>query len=722
MEHLFLSRLLRLYLSKRIDDGIMGKASEIKIFKWRGNTGNPPLEAAMEDKFLTTVTDKLKERILHLDEEIVEGQKDIEGMHEYYWENYTEMDEYGYENYDNQQALLGRVNANNEKIHLRQRFVKMLDSPYFGRVDFIYDGEDEEWPFYIGLGNFSDRTGGTPLIYDWRAPVSSLFYDYDRGPAFYMAPGGKTEGNIRAKWQYKIRGGKMIYAFESDIKIDDDILKQELGANGDVQLKNIVRTIQKEQNAIIRNRLDKILVIQGAAGSGKTSIALHRIAYLLYHEREYLRSSNILILSPNGVFSDYISHILPELGEEHIQEMSFDLFAYRELLEVAADCEDKYHQIEKQIREGKKKSDHEKKQSQGFVGEMEGFLAMLEDELMDFHEITYKSMKKTEEELIRLFYFKFQDIPLLLRMEAVADYVIDEYETLHDRTLPEEEREKVTEKFRSLYMTRDLYEIYNQFLCTYGYASLPDVPVKERILEYEDVYPMLYLKYRLLGNKAHANIRHLVIDEMQDYSYLQYVILGKLFQCRMTILGDRAQTMDERQADVTTFLPKIFGKDIRTIVINKSYRNTIEIAEYAAKLSGITGIEFLKRHGKPVEEERFFEFKEALKRIEERSRNSETYETCAVITFTEEEALQIYRFLKDCGQEVSYMDRDSSSFQKGITVTTFYMAKGLEFDQVFGLFPAKEDALTRQAEYICATRALHELYMYQYEEKAGNDQ
>ena len=162
----------------------------------------------------------------------------------------------------------------------------MLDSPFFGRVDFIYEGEEEAEPFYIGIGNFAQRTGATPLIYDWRAPVSSLFYDYDSGSASYEAPAGVLTGEIASKWQYKIKKGKMVYAFESDTKIDDEILKQELGSNGDVQLKNIVRTIQKEQNEIIRNVKDKVLVIQGAAGSGKTSVALHRIAYLLYHDRK----------------------------------------------------------------------------------------------------------------------------------------------------------------------------------------------------------------------------------------------------------------------------------------------------------------------------------------------------------------------------------------------------------------------------------------------------
>ena len=300
--------------------------------------------------FLNKVTEKIRTRLTEVDASIEAGQKDIQSMNEYYWENYTEMDEYGYENYDNQQALLHQVNDNQEKQKMRHRLRKMLEAPFFGRVDFIYDGEEEPEIFYIGIGNFAERTGMLPLIYDWRAPVSGLFYDYDKGPGSYKAPAGLIEGEIAAKWQYKVKNGKMVYAFESDTKIDDDILKQELGTNSDVQLKNIVRTIQKEQNAIIRNTQDRILAIQGAAGSGKTSVALHRIAYLLYHDREHLKSSNILILSPNSVFSDYISHILPELGEENIQEMSFDLFAYRELKEIVPDCEDRYDQLERNMK------------------------------------------------------------------------------------------------------------------------------------------------------------------------------------------------------------------------------------------------------------------------------------------------------------------------------------------------------------------------------------
>ena len=671
-----------------------------------------------ETLFLQDVTEKIRQRLDDIKQSLDEGQKEIESMHEYYWENYTEMDQYGYEDYDNQQALLSQVNANQDKLVLKHRFERMADAPFFGRVDFIFDGEDEAEPFYIGIGNFAEKAGMTPLIYDWRAPVSGLFYDYDKGPASYEAPAGTIRGEISSKWQYKIRGGKMIYAFESDTKIDDEILKQELGNNGDVKLKNIVRTIQKEQNAIIRNTKDKILVIQGAAGSGKTSIALHRIAYLLYHDRKNLKSSNVLVLSPNSVFGDYISHILPELGEENIREMSFDLFAYRELKDTAADCEDRYDHLERIMKfpDDQEKERFRMKQSESFVGLIEGFLAALEDRLVDFRPISFRGSQLTEEELIRMFYFKFQETPLLARMDAVMDYFVDAYETLKGRDISDEDREMLREKFDSMYVTKDIYTIYNWLLEDYGYDMLPDVPYERRKVQYEDVFPMLYLKYRLLGHGAQKNIKHLVIDEMQDYSFLQYVLLKQIFQCRMTILGDYAQTLDTKQHDVLKFLPKIFGKEIRQVILRKSYRNTYEIARYAGEISGIRDLELLERHGKEVEERRFSSEDEMLEAVRENLRlGSEGYETAAVITMTEEEAYDIYRLLTNRGIDAAYVDRDSSAFKRGLTVTTFYLAKGLEFDQVFTIKGTEGNPLEKQAQYISATRALQELYVYQCE-------
>ena len=673
-------------------------------------------------EYLQYVLKCLNDRLAQADAAILEGENEIEDMHEYYWENYTEMDQYGYEDYDNQQALFRQMNANEEQFRLRKRFKKMQDSPFFGRVAFRYDGDEEAETFYIGIGNLSESAGSLPLVYDWRAPVSGLFYDYDKGSASYEAPSGIFEGEVTSKWQYKIRKGKMLYEFESDVKIDDEILGAELGSNGEVQLKNIVRTIQKEQNEIIRNTKDKIMVIQGAAGSGKTSVALHRIAYLLYHDRENLKSSNVLILSPNGVFADYISHILPELGEENIREMSFDLFAYRELKDIVGDCEDRYDQIEHTVLNPKIQDICREKQSPEFVSKLDGFVLRLEDELMNFRDVEYRGCTLSEKEIIDLFYFKFLDVPLLSRMHSVAEYFIDQVETLRDRDLSDEEREEVMECFRSMYETRDCYVLYSRFLEKEGYRPLPHCQIEKRRLRYEDVYPVLYLKYTLYQCRNHHGIKHVVVDEMQDYSWIQYLLIHKMFPCRMTILGDKAQTMEDETQDVLKFLPKIFGKDIRKIVMNRSYRNTMEVAQYANHLTGIEDMELFERHGEPVDERTFSSTEEALETVLEKWLNRrEEFETEALIFLTEREAehafLYIEKRLKEIAPEAEnqlcYMNRDSQSFKKGLTVTTFYLAKGLEFDQVFGIFEEdRESGLQCQAKYITATRALHELHMY----------
>lgn len=670
-------------------------------------------------KFLDTVLEMIRQRLNQLQGRIAEGEKEIEAMHEYYWENYTEMDEYGYENFDNQQALLNQINANAQQHSLHTRYKKMLNSPYFGRVDFIYDGEEEPESFYIGIGTFSPQKGSVPLIYDWRAPVSSLFYDYDSGKASYEAPQGEMGGEITSKWQYKIRRGRLVYAFESDVKIDDEILREELSGSGDTRMKNIIRTIQKEQNEIIRNTKDRILVIQGVAGSGKTSVALHRIAYLLYHDRNNLRSENVLILSPNSVFSDYISHVLPELGEEPIREMSLDTFAYRRLNDTVNDCEDRYDRLERLLAGGDDGSFQEK-QSREFMDNLYGYAMQLEAELMDFVPVSIRGFKRSEGEIQNLFYEKFTEYPLLRRMDAVREYYVDEYETLTGKELSQEENDRLRLQFDAMYDTKDIYILYSRFLETMGYKPLPHRKYEQRKLAYEDVYPMLYLKLILSGSGKDASIHHLVIDEMQDYTYLQYEILGLLFNCPMTILGDKAQTMDTRQQDVTTFLPSILGRGIRMIKMNKSYRNTQPIAAYAAALTGLGDLELFAREGEEVNCRTFGCRQDTLRHIAKAfAAYADSTETAAALFLTEAEAKAAYTMLLTLFDGLgisrdllSYVDRNSSRFSPGLTVTTFYLAKGLEFETVFSVTDKeRRDTLTDQARYIMATRAMHRLYV-----------
>ena len=422
--------------------------------------------------------------------------------------------------------------------------------------------------------------------------------------------------------------------------------------------------------------------------------------------REYAEQAKVSIRNIRRDFNNKLERD-EELTEDDVR---------REQAKVQKHTDEYVAKVEELLKE---------KQSRDFLDRMEGYLAELEDSLMNFRDIEHRGVVKKEQKIIELFYFKFMDIPLLSRMDAVAEYFIDEVETLKGFDLPEEERDAVKSRFYRMYETRDLYVLYNRFLRQEGFPALPQVQYEKRKLRYEDVYPVLYLKYRLETQQEDSGVRHLIVDEMQDYSMIQYLIIQRLFKCKMTILGDREQTMDGDQQDVLTFLPKIFGKDIRRIVMNKSYRNTIEIASYANKLAGITEVELFERHGKPVEEKEFTGLTEALERVvkelrlekqtvaeadEDMPENaaSETdgtetgeelsYETAAVITRTADEAREAYYILQkkleaegfDTKERLSLLHRDSTNFKKGLTVTTFYMAKGLEFDQVFSVFPGTD--------------------------------
>ncbi|MCM1256341.1 MAG: AAA family ATPase [Roseburia sp.] len=681
-------------------------------------------EAGMkEESYLETVIDVLHEKIAAIDTKLENNDKDIENMHQYFWENYNEFDEYGYELYDNTNAVKARLKEQGDYVRDRFRYEKMLYSPYFGRVDFCYEGEEEPEQYYIGIANLAKGRAKDPYVFDWRAPVSGLFYDYDQGEAQFEAPAGIMKGEITRKKQYKIKNGRLIYVLENEMNIDDEILQQALLEHADAKLKNIVTTIQREQNSIIRDQSHRILAVQGCAGSGKTSVALHRIAYLLYHNRKNLTAAQVLILSPNNIFADYISRILPELGEENICEMTFDDFAYRKL-QVYGEAEDRYDELEKMLHENEPKEyfaakslipsteEAAYKQTKGYIEELNEFVLTLEWEIVNFSDFNYKKMEMKEEEIAKFFYEKMADIPILSRMKKIGEYLIDVTETLKDKDMDPEERQEVLERFDAMYETKDLLELYNRFLAGSGRKPL------ERgtgFLRYEDVYPMLYLNYALVEQEPGREVKHLIIDEMQDYTYLQYVLLEKMFHCPMTILGDKVQTMAEKHQDVMKFLPKIFGKDVHVLELNKSYRSTSEIMAFADNLLGEETAQGITRHGEAVCRVSAPSAKEMYGKIAKDIKSCGEYDTLAVLCLDADRAKEACDKLKeeDPEMEIHLLTKDSMKFDRGISVMPFYLAKGLEFDGVF--VPDAQDyvtALHNQAMYINATRALHVLRLY----------
>jgi len=676
-----------------------------------------------EESYLHLVKEILQRKIREIDDKLAGTDQDIASMHDYFWENYTEFDEYGYEMYDNGSALKSRIKEQEDYKKERRRYERMLLSPYFGRVDFCYAGEDISETYYIGIGNLAESRAKDPYVFDWRAPVSSLFYDYDKGPAEFEAPMGVLTGEITKKKQYKIKNGKMIYVLENDINIDDEILQQTLSEHADASLKNIVTTIQKEQNKIIRDEKHRILAVQGCAGSGKTSVALHRIAYLLYHNRKNLNAAEILILSPNSIFADYISRILPELGEENIRELTFDDFAYH-ILQEYGEAEDYYDEIEKMLHKGEPESyflsksllpateEAAYKQTKGYMEELRGFVLSLEWELLTFKDFHYKKIEMKESELAEMFYEKLADIPILDRMEKIGEYLIDGWETLWNKNMKAEEKQEIFDCLNAMYETRNLLELYNRFLEKSGRKALD---ASCGILRYEDVYPLLYLKYSISELPKRREVKHLVIDEMQDYSYLQYVLLEKMFPCPMTILGDKIQTMAEQKQDVLQFLPKIFGKEVHCVSLEKSYRSTLEITEFANRLTGEKNTAAIKRHGKEPQIQKSRTEEEMYEQIASDLKKEKDADTIALLCLDDCSARETARKLreKQTGLEVTLFTKDSMRFEKGVSVMPFYLAKGLEFDTVF--IPDLQNYVTplqRQALYINVTRALHRLILY----------
>lgn len=692
------------------------------------NTGEIGLYS-LENAHLSMVLEKLDAAAADLMDHLSSKQREIVKMKQYYWENLNEFDEYKYEDLANRQMIDAEIDAAAERMKKLRLYRKLQDSPYFGRIDFLYEGEEEPETYYIGIGNFSPKKSAEPLIFDWRAPVAGLYYDYDRGPACFTAPAGLISGEITRKLQYKIEGGKLLYLMENDMKIDDEILVRELSLHADAKLKSIVATIQREQNQIIRNRRDRILAVQGAAGSGKTSIALHRVAYLLYNNRKELTSRNILILSPNTIFSDYISTILPELGEENIREMSFDELAEKELAGITG-FESRYAQLEylltKPADPAVRKRREERimlRQSLSFLKSLDSYIASLTADIIDCRDLAFKKIYRPAESIRILFTEKFRLVPLLKRMKAVAEYIIDEEETLTGREIDVIEAGVIERKLFEMYRTTDIRSIYSGFLYSIG-EDIDDV--MSGLLDYEDVYPLIYLKNLLYGIDPDSDIKHLVIDEMQDYTPVQYALIRRMFRCPMTILGDRAQIMDGSPSEILSVLPEVFGNEVRTVVLDKSYRSTYEISSFAGKLIGQTDVTYFERHGEEPVITECADYPGMIRRLSESiAAGRAVYETTAIICRTAGDASAVWQALRQSGElkpsDIALQTEEDTSFHKGIVVTTFYLAKGLEFDSVHvpGVTAeAYRTGLDRQALYIACTRALHRLSLYCCGEKS----
>lgn len=665
-----------------------------------------------EKEYLKQIISFLKKVIGNTDASVKDHVDTLAEYKDYIWSN-KDIDPH--EIRSMRESILNHFALGESVINKHKRLTKILAIPYFGRIDFLEKKENSKvMPIYIGIHTFYDPESRATLIHDWRAPVSSMFYDHELGEAGYRSPSGEIKGVISLKRQYRIRGGKMEFMIESALTVHDDILQKELSSNVDDKMKNIVATIQREQNQIIRNEDIRTLIIQGVAGSGKTSIALHRIAYLLYTFRDSISSEDILIISPNKVFSDYISNVLPELGEETVPETSME-----QILSGVLEHKYKYQTYFGLVNELLEKPSSSLidriayKASFGFISELDKFILHIENTYFKAADVKLTKYITIPAPFIEEQYLRFNRYPIRRRFDAMADYILDMLKIQYAFTVTTAGRNLLKKEIRLMFAGNNDIQVYKDF---FKWTNNPGMfkMRKGHTLEYSDLAPLAYLHLALEGNGNQPfRVKHLLIDEMQDYSPIQYKVIQKLFPCRKTVLGDAGQSVNPYGSSTAETIQKsLTASEIMKLC--KSYRSTFEITDFAQKIHPNAELEPVARHG---EKPQILQFGSAVEELSGimgliSTYRKSGYKSLGIICKTEQQAREMADMLKSYANDISFLSSQSSAFVQGIVIISAHMAKGLEFDEV--IIPQTDERnyrseIDKSMLYVAVTRAMHRL-------------
>lgn len=665
-----------------------------------------------EKEYLKQIISFLKKVIGNTDASVKDHVDTLAEYKDYIWSN-KDIDPH--EIRSMRESILNHFALGESVINKHKRLTKILAIPYFGRIDFLEKKENSKvMPIYIGIHTFYDPESRATLIHDWRAPVSSMFYDHELGEAGYRSPSGEIKGVISLKRQYRIRGGKMEFMIESALTVHDDILQKELSSNADDKMKNIVATIQREQNQIIRNEDIRTLIIQGVAGSGKTSIALHRIAYLLYTFRDSISSKDILIISPNKVFSDYISNVLPELGEETVPETSME-----QILSGVLEHKYKYQTYFGLVNELLEKPSSSLidriayKASFGFISELDKFILHIENTYFKAADVKLTKYITIPAPFIEEQYLRFNRYPIRRRFDAMADYMLDMLKIQYAFTVTTAGRNLLKKEIRLMFAGNNDIQVYKDF---FKWTNNPGMfkMRKGHTLEYSDLAPLAYLHLALEGSGNQPfRVKHLLIDEMQDYSPIQYKVIQKLFPCRKTVLGDAGQSVNPYGSSTAETIQKsLTASEIMKLC--KSYRSTFEITDFAQKIHPNAELEPVARHG---EKPQILQFGSAVEELSGimgliSTYRKSGYKSLGIICKTEQQAREMADVLKSYANDISFLSSQSSAFVQGIVITSAHMAKGLEFDEV--IIPQTDERnyrseIDKSMLYVAVTRAMHRL-------------
>lgn len=683
-----------------------------------------------------------------------------------------------------------------ERAALRLRnLLTARERPYFARIDFHENEKLKHESLYIGKMALIREEDQELIIVDWRAPVANLYYEGRLGDASYQSPNGQIHGKLLLKRQFSIEKGKLREIFDIDITTNDEFLQASLGANADSRLKEIVSTIQQEQNHVIRADMWKPLIVQGAAGSGKTTIALHRIAYLIYTYEDTFKPENFMIIAPTKFFLNYISEVLPELGVEKTKQMTFEEFAaniigqkfkVRDANEKLLSFIIKNPGKEQEMINGFLKQESEFKSSMIFKDVLDQYISVVERDFIpreDFKLLT--KVIYNYDEINKLFLTDYRKQPFVKRIEEIKKHltnrlkvkkqvILQDAQAACDKKIAQlklwfeegEERQKIISDLidrKNEFVERveqycksavkdyvnkisklNPYEYYKDFMAgeELFHRLVDDIAGREAAafirestirdlesgsIDIEDIAPIIYLKYKIHGVDEKLPVKHIVIDEAQDFSVFQlYVLKNIIKDSSFTILGDLSQGIHSYRGikEWGEVSEHVFGGRCEMLVLEQSYRTTVEIMEAANKV--IAGLEDdnlipakpVIRHGSKVE----IIGKKSRSEIASDIRNKikelrlQQYKSIAIICKTAEACSEMQKGFKGSRELPRIITERDREYKSGVVVVPVHLSKGLEFDAVF-IADAEAESygageLDTKLLYVAMTRPLHKLYIY----------
>ncbi|UQS86317.1 AAA family ATPase [Nicoliella spurrieriana] len=642
-----------------------------------------------------------------------------------------------------QQLLDERQNSWNNATAQVEKLKRLQVRPYFARIDIHEHGENRDETIYIGLASLADSPDHY-LIYDWRAPISSIYYENKLGAVKYMTPDGEQTVDVKLKRQFQIENGKIKTIFDTDAAIGDQLLLNNLNNQSSTKMKSIVTTIQREQNQIIRDTKSDLLFVQGAAGSGKTAAVLQRVAFLLYRYRGNLSSSQVILFSPNQLFNDYINQVLPELGEQNMVQMTYYQYASHRLPNLEVE------NLSQRFLEDNSGATHKRKindfkSSLAYFDAVSQYAESLNHTGMRFRNIKFQGNVLFSKELIQSIYYGFNDnynlrnridetrealvkrLNRRIKSEVKAKWVESAIQDLSDeqlRTLrmshPDEFADPDAEyRFIAKHIVIGAFKrvhkqiIHNRFLSINQQTvdMLRQMPqlidlshhqitneewkaginstikgLKNGQISMADVSAYLYLYDRMTGRHVNRDIRYLFIDEVQDYTPFQLAFLKYNFpRAKFTLLGDLNQaifTHVNSQTMMNDLATMFDPEQTRVIELNKSYRSTEQITDFSKYLLGSDSkIESFARQGALPMVTVAKDHDAALTALEQVIQ-SEPGETIAIIGKTLSDCKQLSAHLDQRGVKNNLLRTENQRLTKGVLVIPSYLAKGLEFDSV----------------------------------------